>query len=317
MGSAPKGESIWRYFPRELASNILGAWQVSRERLARRRRPVWHYSNPFWRYGIETAFWYALIYWMGDWWAILIFATLCLGVVFSMEMSNYIQHYGLRRIRLPNGKFEKVRPRHSWSANCKFSNWMFYNMQRHPDHHAVASRQYALLQHHGGDESSQLQGSYGKLFGLAVRPKRWFETMDPLVDQWRAHFYPEIDDWSAYDSSVSEARPEAFDAIVEIFGAALRLATAIERNPELLDSLLDKEFTDLDLPRGFGPDPEFEATARRGLARLYWTHEFGVAEMKEQIAETPAQDARDAVDAVRNWSNDKAVQIGMHTLRGT
>ena len=316
VGSAPKGESIWRYFPRELASNILGAWRVSRERLARRGRPVWHYSNPFWRYAIATAFWYALIYWMGDWWAILIFAVLCLGVVFSMKISNYIQHYGLRRIRLPNGKFEKVRPRHSWSANRRFSNWMFYNMQRHPDHHAVASRQYALLQHHGEDESPQLPGSYAKLFNLAVRPKRWFETMDPLVDQWRAHFYPEIDDWSAYDSAVAEARPEAFDAIVEIFGASPRLAGAIERNPELLDSLQDKEFTDLDLPSGFGPDPEFEATARRGLARLYWTHEFGLADMKEQIAETPAQDARDAADAVRNWSNDKAIQIGMHTLRG-
>ena len=316
VGSAPKGESIWRYFPRELASNLLGAWRVARERLARRRLPLWHYSNPFWRYGLETALWYALVYWMGDWPAILVYVVLCLGVVFSMKISNYIQHYGLRRIRLPNGKFEKVRPRHSWSANRKFSNWIFYNMQRHPDHHAVASRPYALLQHHGADESPQLPGSYGKMFNLAVRPKKWFRTMDPLVDQWRAHFYPEIDDWSAYDSAVSEARPEAFDAIVEIFAAAPRLAGAIERNPELLDSLQGREFTDVDLPAGFGPDPEAEAAARQGLVRLYWTHELGVPEMKEQIAETPAQDASDTVDTVRNWSNDKAFQIGMHTLRG-
>ena len=316
VGSAPKGVSLWRYFPRELASNLLGAWRVARERLARRRLPIWHYSNPFWRYALMTAFWYAFVYWMGDWWALPIFAALSLGVVFSMKISNYMQHYGLRRIRLPNGKFEKVRPRHSWSASCRYSNWMFYNMQRHPDHHAVASRPYPLLQHHGEDESPQLPGSYSKLFSLAVRPKRWFETMDPLVDRWRADFYPEIEDWSAYDSAVSEARPEAFDAIVEVFGAAPRLARAIEGNPELLDGLQDREFTDLDLPGGFGPDREFEATARRGLTRLYWTHEFGVAEMKEQIAEVPAQDARDAADAARNWSNDKAFQIAMHTLRG-
>ncbi len=316
VGSAPKGESLWRYFPRELASNILGAWRVTRERLARRRLPMWHYSNPFWRYGFETALWYALIYWMGDWWAVLIYAVLCLGVVLSMKISNYIQHYGLRRIRMPNGRFEKVRPRHSWSASCRFSNWMFYNMQRHPDHHAVASRPYALLQHRGEDESPQLPGSYGKMFGLAVRPKRWFRTMDPLVDQWRAHFYPEIEDWSPYDSAVAEARPEAFDAIVEIFGAAPRLAGLIERSPELLDSLKSREFTDLDLPGGFGPDLEFEVTARSGLTRLYWTHEFGVAEMTEQIAEAPVQDVSDTADAVRNWSNDKTFQIGIHMLRG-
>ena len=99
--------------------------------------------------------------------------------VFSMKISNYLQHYGLHRVRLPNGRFEKARPRHSWSVDGKFSNWMFYNMQRHADHHAVASRPYPLLQHRGGDESPQLPDGYSKLFNLVLRPKRWFETMDP------------------------------------------------------------------------------------------------------------------------------------------
>ena len=316
VGSAPKGMSFWRYFPREVASNLTGSWRVARERLARRGLPVWHYDNQFWRYGFETLFWYGLVFWMGGIWAVLAYAVLCLGTVFSMKISNYMQHYGLRRVRRPNGRFEKVQPRHSWNANYKFSNWMFYNMQRHPDHHAAASRQYPLLQQRGADESPQLPGSYAQMFNLAVRPKRWFEKMDPLVDEWRAHFYPEIDDWSAYDSPVSAARPEAFDAIVEIFDAAPRLADWIERNPELLDSLKDREFTDLDLPRGFGPDARSEAVARRGLTRLYWTREFDAAEMKERIAEIPVQNASDTVETVRNWSNDKAFQIGMHTLRG-
>ena len=316
VGSAPKGQSFWHYFPREVASNLTGSWRVVRERLARKRLPVWHYSNPFWRYGIETGFWYGLIYWMGGIWAALAYAFLCFGAVFSMKISNYMQHYGLRRVRLRSGRFEKVRPRHSWNANYKFSNWMFYNMQRHPDHHAWASRPYPLLQNRSADESPQLPYSYAKMFNLAVRPKRWFETMDPLVDRWRAQFYPEIEDWSAYDSPVSAARPDAFDTIVEIYGAAPRLANWIERSPELLDSLQDREFTDLDLPKGFGPDPQAEAIARRGLTRLYWTHEFGVPEMKERIAEIPVQDVRDAVETVRNWSNDKAFQIAMHTLRG-
>ena len=316
VGSAPKGESFWQYFPKEVASNLINSWQIAAERLARRRLPVWHYSNPFWRYVIAIAFWYGLVFWMGGIWAVLVFAFLGYGCVFSMKISNYLQHYGLRRVRLPNGRWEKVMPRHSWNADWKFSNWMFFNMQRHPDHHAMAGRHYPLLQNRGADESPQLPGTYGDLMNLVVRPKRWFEKMDPLVDHWRAHFYPEIDDWSAYDSRVSAARPAAFDAIVEIFGAAPRLAKWIERNPELLDNLQDREFTDLDLPKGFGPDPESESIARRGLTRLYWTREMGIAEMKELIAEIPATDAKDTVEVVRNWSNDKAFQIGMHTLRG-
>ncbi len=316
VGSAPKGESFWQYFPKEVASNLTNSWKAAGERLARRRLPRWHYSNPFWRYGLFVAFWYGLVYWMGGILAVLVFASLGLSCVFSMKMSNYFQHYGLRRIRLPNGRWEKVMPRHSWSADWKFSNWMFFNMQRHADHHAVASRNYPLLQVHGADESPVLPGTYADMMNIVLRPKRWFEKMDPLVDQWRKHFYPDIDDWRAYDSPVSAARPDAFEAIVEIFGAAPRLAGWIERNSELLDNLQDREFTDLDLPTGFGPDEDSESMARRGLTRLYWTREMGVQEMKDLIAEIPTADARETAEIVRNWSNDKAFQIGMHVVRG-
>ena len=111
-------------------------------------------------------------------------------------------------------------------------------------------------------------------------------------------------------------RPDAFEAIAEILGSAPRLAEWINRAPELLDNLQSREFTNLDLPEGFDPDPEVEAIARRGLARLYWTHEFGVPEMKERIADSPVLDIRETVEAVRNWTNDKVFQIGFHTMRG-
>ena len=316
VGSAPKGESFWKYFPKEVASNLVHSWEVAGERLARRRLPVWHYDNPFWRYAIGVAFWYALVYWMGGIWAVPVFIFLGLSCVFSMKMSNYFQHYGLRRVRLDNGRWEKAMPRHSWSADWKFSNWMFFNMQRHADHHAVASRQYPLLQVSGLDESPELPGTYADMMNIVLRPKRWFEKMDPLVDQWREHFYPDIDDWSPYDSPIAAARPDAFDAILEIFGAAPRLAKWIERNPELLDNLQDQEFLDLDLPKGFGPDAEYESIARRGLARVYWTYEMDVQELKGLVAELPVADARETAEIVRNWSNDKAFQIGMHVVRG-
>ena len=316
VGSAPKGESFWRYFPKEVASNLTHSWKSAAERLARRRLPAWHYSNQFWRYGIFVAFWWGLVFWMSGVWAVLVFVLLGLSCVFSMKISNYFQHYGLRRVRLPNGRWEKVMPRHSWSADWKFSNWMFFNMQRHADHHAMASRHYPLLQIRDRAESPELPGTYADMMNIVLRPKRWFEKMDPLVDQWRKHFYPEIDDWSAYDSPITAARPDAFEAIVEIFGTAPRLAKWIERHSELLDNLQDREFTDLDLPKGFGPDEESESIARRGLARLYWTHEMGVHEMKDLIAELPTADARDSAEIVRNFSNDRAFQIGMHVLRG-
>ena len=316
VGSARKGESFWHYFPKEVVSNLVNSWQVASERLRRRNLPRWHLSNPFWRYGVGIAFWYGIVLWMGGIWAVPVFAFLGLGCVFSMKLSNYFQHYGLRRVRLPGGRWEKATPRHSWDADWKYSNWMFFNMQRHADHHAMASRPYPLLQAANGDESPVLPGTYADMMNIVLRPKRWFAKMDPLVDEWRKHFYPDMEDWSAYDSPVAAARPDAFEAIVEIFGAAPRLAKWIEQSPQLLDALEEREFTDLDLPQGFGPDPESEAIARRGLARLYWTREMGVSELTELANELPAADGRETAETVRNWANDKAFQIGMHVLRG-
>ena len=316
-GSAPKGVGLWEYLPRELKANLVGAWRFERARLARRRLPVWHYTNPFWRYFLQTAGWYALIFWMGGPWAVLVYVAICFMAVFSMKVSNYVQHYGLRRIRLPGGRYETVKARHAWSADYRFSNWLYYNMQRHADHHAATNRRYPLLQYHGGDESPQLPGSYVQMGSLAMNPKRWFQAMDPLLDRQRAHFYPQITDWSAYDSAAFAARPDAFDVIAEIHAAAPRMAGWINRSPALLDHLGEQEFTDLDLPDGFGPDPEFEALARRGLARLYWTRELGPAEMQAQLADIPVHDAQETVEVAREWSNGKVFQIGMHTMRGS
>ena len=315
-GSAPKGVSFWRYLPREIKSNFTEAWRFEQLRLTRRRLPVWHYTNPFWRYVGVTVAWYALVYWMGGLWAVLGYAILSTCIIMSMKLINYVQHYGLRRIRLPNGRYERVRPWHSWSAAYKLSNWFFFNMQRHPDHHIAPGRRYPLLQHCGPDAAPQLPGTYVEMAGLAVRPRRWFEKMDPRVDRWRKHFYPDIDDWSAYDSPATAERPDAFEEISEIFASAPRLAAWIDRSPELLDNLRDREFTDLDLPKGFGPSAEVESIARRGLTRLYWTRELDVTEMRARIDDFPVQDVRETVDAARNWTNDKAFQIGMHTLRG-
>ena len=315
VGSAPKGESFWTYFPKEVVSNLTNSWRVSGEMLARRQLSRWHYSNPFWRYGISVLFWWLLVFLMGGIWAVLVFIFLGMGCVFSMKISNYFQHYGLRRVIQPNGRWEKISPHHSWSADWKFTNWMFFKMQRHADHHALASRPYQILQYKDG-ESPVLPGTYGDMMNLVLRPKRWFEKMDPLVDQWRKQFHPEIDDWTPYDSAISALRPDEFDAIVEIFGSAPRLANWINRNPGILDNLNDREFTDLDLPKGFLSNPEEETIARRGLARLYWTHEMDVQEMRELIGELPSTNAKETAEVLRNWCNDKSFQIGMHVIRG-
>ncbi len=315
--SARKGQGFWQYLPWAVAGSILASWRTVRDRLALRRRSMWHYTNPFWRYALFNGGWFALACWMGGALGILVFLVQCTFAVFLLRLGDYVEHYGLTRMYLPSGRFERFRPWHSWNAVSKFSNWLYYNTQRHSDHHGKPTRFYPLLQNQGEDLAPRMPGGYAKVFNLALSPKRWFETMDPLIEQWRARFYPDVQDWSAYDSAAFAARPEAFNAIAEIHSSAPRLANWIDRFPELLDCLRLKEFTDLELPSGLEADPEFDRIARSGLARVYWTHEFGVPEMIERIADIPVEGVREAVEVIRNWSNEKAFQIGVHTMRGS
>jgi alkane 1-monooxygenase len=72
------------------------------------------------------------------------------------------------------------------------------NLQRHPDHHARPDRQFPLLQTYGVGEAPQLPFGYPMTTLIALIPPLWRRVMNPRVRKWRAMFYPEITDWSAY-----------------------------------------------------------------------------------------------------------------------
>ena len=314
---APKGKSLLQILPHDIKHSLVGSWRYQEDRLRRRRLSVWHHTNPFWRYIIEVAIWWAVVYAFGGIWTLLLFILLGLFAVFSMRTINYIQHYGLQRVHMPNGRFERTAGHHSWSASYRLTKWFYFNMQRHAHHHVEMNRRFPLLQYYNADRSPQLPGTYMQLAGKALSSKKWFELIDPLVDEWRARFYPEIKDWSVYESEAFYSRPDAFKSISEIYAISPRLFEWVNQFPELLDTLQSQEFTNIDLPIGFGDESDLEIIARQGLARVYWNVEFDVEEMRAQIREIPSQNIRDAVDASRHFTNEKVFQILVHMFRGS
>ena len=85
-----------------------------------------------------------------------------------LELVNYIEHYGLSRKPLGNGRYEKVTPLHSWNSAHKFSNLLLFNLQRHSDHHAMANLPYTVLKHH--EDAPQLPSGYPGMILLALLP---------------------------------------------------------------------------------------------------------------------------------------------------
>ncbi len=118
--------------------------------------------------------------------------------------------------------------------------------------------------------------------------------------------------------SLFAARPELFRLVAEIMASAPRLAQRLGDHPALLDSVLSRDFADLELPDDLGLDDELADTARRGLVRLFYAREFGIEEMQAELASLAdgARDVQDFLDAARRWANDRSFQIGVHMLRG-
>jgi len=118
--------------------------------------------------------------------------------VFQLELVNYVEHYGLTRKHLGDGKYEHVLPRHSWNAAQKASNWLLINLQRHSDHHYKPDRRFPLLQTYDDNDAPQLPYGYPLMTMIALSPRMWRNMMNPRVQAWREKSYPEITDWLPY-----------------------------------------------------------------------------------------------------------------------
>ena len=201
--SARYNEGFWRFFLRVLASCPGSAWRAEAAMLRRRGRGVWHLSNPFWLYGALQAGFLALAFWIGGWAGLGLFVWQAFVAVLHLELTNYIEHYGLTRKHLGEGRYEHVLPRHSWNAAHRASNWLLINLQRHSDHHYKPDRRFPLLQTYSDEEAPQLPYGYPAMVVLAAVPPLWRRVMNPRVRAWRRQFYPEVADWSAYKAGTT------------------------------------------------------------------------------------------------------------------
>ncbi|MEJ6403178.1 alkane 1-monooxygenase [Yoonia sp. 2307UL14-13] len=196
--TARYNESFWRFFPRVLKQCLVSAFKAEKAMLARKGLP-WHdKSNPFWRYWALQGGFLLLSALIAGWWGVFLFTVQAFWAVFQLELVNYVEHYGLTRKHLGDGKYEHVLPRHSWNSAHRASNWLLINLQRHSDHHYKPDRRFPLLQTYGAEEAPQLPFGYPVMTLTALSPTLWRKVMNPRVQKWREMYYPEITDWTAY-----------------------------------------------------------------------------------------------------------------------
>ncbi|MFC6688876.1 alkane 1-monooxygenase [Jhaorihella thermophila] len=197
--TARYNEGFHRFYPRVLRQCLASAFRAEKERLARKGLPWTHPSNPFFRYWALQGAMLLLALALGGWAGLGLFLLQAGVAVWQLELVNYVEHYGLTRKHLGEGRYEPVRPHHSWNAAHRTSNWLLINLQRHSDHHYKPDRRFPLLQNYTEAQAPQLPYGYPVMTIAAMIPSLWRKVMNPRVRKWREMYYPEITDWRPYN----------------------------------------------------------------------------------------------------------------------
>lgn len=179
--SSRLGESLYAFIGRSLTGGVRSAWRLERARFARIGTTHWSLRNDVLNAWLLTlALFVILVAWFGvivlPWLIGQAIVGLCM-----LETVNYLEHYGLRRQKLADGRYERVRAWHSWNSNTIVANVCLFHLQRHSDHHAHPVRRYQTLRH--AEEAPQLPSGYATMMLIAMIPPLWRRIMDWRVVQ--------------------------------------------------------------------------------------------------------------------------------------
>ena len=174
--SARRGLGFWRFLPRAWIGSFRAGLVAERALMARgtgrRRNPYALYAGGAVALMVGAAAAFGLS-------GLLVYLLLAAHIQSQLLVSDYVQHYGLRRAILPGGKVEAIGPQHSWDAAGWYSSAMMLNAPRHADHHAHPSRPYPQLILPEG--APRLPAPLPAMAVLALFPPLWRRVMDPRL----------------------------------------------------------------------------------------------------------------------------------------
>lgn len=179
--SARINEPVYTFYFRTIIFSYLSAWKIANDEMRKRGLSILNIKNEMVQAHFIQLLFIALILFVFSWPVTLYFLCAAAIGILLLETVNYIEHYGLRRKQITEGKYERALPEHSWNSNHILGRLMLFELSRHSDHHYLASRKYQVLQHH--DDAPQLPTGYPGSMILALIPPAWFYVMNRKIKQ--------------------------------------------------------------------------------------------------------------------------------------
>ena len=174
-------QNLYSFWITSVTKQYLDAWKCQLKLLNHQKRSFLSLKNDMIFYTLFQISFLIFIY-LNYGLIITIYSVLMSVVSFLfLETINYVEHYGLLRKIKSNGKYERVKPHHSWNSNHTIGRITLYELTRHSDHHFKSSKKYQILE--SIEDSPQLPYGYPTSILISFFPPLWFRIMNLLVEQ--------------------------------------------------------------------------------------------------------------------------------------
>lgn len=177
--SARYGEPVYTFYFRTIIMSYFSAWHIANDEVKKKGKAVLSLYNEMIQFQlIQVVFVGVIWYFFGGMVTVYFLAAALIGILL-LETVNYIEHYGLQRQQIAEGKYERALPVHSWNSDHVIGRILLFELSRHSDHHYLASRKYQVLRHH--DNSPQMPTGYPGMIILSLVPPLWFYVMNDRI----------------------------------------------------------------------------------------------------------------------------------------
>jgi alkane 1-monooxygenase len=177
--SARYGEPVYTFYFRTIIFSYLSAWHIAGDEVKKKGKAVLSLHNEMIQFHLIQLAFLGIIYFFFGGWVTLYFIAAALMGILLLETVNYIEHYGLQRRALGDGKYERAMPEHSWNSDHVLGRVFLFELSRHSDHHYMASRKYQVLRHH--EDAPQMPTGYPGMMLLSLFPPAWFHIMNTRI----------------------------------------------------------------------------------------------------------------------------------------
>lgn len=173
-------QNLYSFWVTSVFRTYLSAWKIQLRLLKLSKKGFLSIKNDMMFYTIFQIMFLVLIYnYFGLYTTILSIIMSIISFLF-LETINYVEHYGLLRKKDSNGRYERVKPHHSWNSNHTIGRIVLYELTRHSDHHFKTSKKYQVLE--SLENCPHLPYGYPTSILISLVPPIWFKIMNPLVE---------------------------------------------------------------------------------------------------------------------------------------